>query len=82
MDLSIIDAAPERARSAKKRPLYSSFGCHPLNGLRTFHRWLSADDDLITYCLCMLCFIAGIGLALHAGPEGFTPVTTLGVRNA
>lgn len=64
MDLSIIDAAPERARSAKKRPSSSAHRAHCCSGLIAAHRWLTARDDLNTYRLCAALLL--MGMALYA----------------
>lgn len=64
MDFSIIDAAPERARSAKKRPYSSALWAHCRSGFLAAHRWLTGHDDLNTYRLCAALFL--MGMALYA----------------
>jgi hypothetical protein len=59
MDCSIIDVAPERARSAAKRHISSVRGAHRTTRGFAARRWLTARDDLNTYRLCGVLFLIG-----------------------
>jgi len=70
MDISIIDAAPERARSAKKRPSPSALLAQFRSCLVAAHRWLTACDDLNTYRLCGALFCTALILVLWGYTHG------------
>jgi hypothetical protein len=69
MDCSIIDVAPEQARSAEIRPTLPAVLASSRIG-RACHSWLSADDDLNTYRVCLALFAAALALEFWGRANG------------
>ncbi len=63
MDCNIVPVAPERARSAEKRPSFTTGATRPDTLVRA-HRWLALNDDANTYKLCTALFVAALALAV------------------
>lgn len=63
MDYSIIVVAPERARSAAKWPQHFSFKASLPKAFGVLHHWISANDDRLTYRLCVTLFVVGVAMA-------------------
>lgn len=62
MDCNIVPVAPERARSAEKRPSVSTRATRPNTFVRV-HRWLALNDDANTYRLCTALFVVALASA-------------------
>lgn len=67
MDCSIIVVAPERVRSAAKRPQNFPRTAGLREALSLLHRWISANDDRIAYRICLLLFALALTLASLEG---------------
>jgi hypothetical protein len=75
MDCNIVPVAPERARSAEKRPSFTTGVTRPNTYVRA-HRWLALNDDANTYKLCMALFVTALALA---APSHTSVTACLGV---
>jgi hypothetical protein len=69
MDCSIVLVAPERARSAEIRhTLQAVLASSKI--VRACHSWLSANDDLNTYRVCLAIFAAALALEFWGRANG------------
>ncbi len=69
MDCSIVLVAPERARLAEIRPTLPAVLASS-RIVRACHGWLSANDDLNTYRVCLVLFAAALALELWGRTNG------------
>ncbi|MCI1113027.1 hypothetical protein MOQ26_18475 [Stenotrophomonas maltophilia] len=69
MDCSIVLVAPERARSAEIWPTLQAVLASS-RIVRACHSWLSANDDLNTYRVCLAIFAAALALEFWGRANG------------